>query len=183
MYRNFFFIGIFLGFISLLGFLPPFYFFLNNLPVTAQSLGPLMIGGILGPKRACLVMLMFTILVFSGAPLVAGSTSGMNMLQDPMCGFFLSWLPVTYIVGRFIESYWDDLTILQSFLPCLLGCLLIDFVGIAWLLITTPSGFGMLAKYLSVFLIVDLVKALLASYNIITFRYNYPLLTATNDNF
>ena len=80
-------IAVFVGVTAALGLIPPVP--VGPVPITAQSMGMVLCGAVLGPKRGGLSMALFMLLVGVGLPLLAGGRGGIGILLGPSVGFFV----------------------------------------------------------------------------------------------
>src|SRR5690625_7350257 len=65
-------ISLFAAIVGVLGFIPPIPLPFSPVPITAQTLGVMLAGGILGARRGGLSLLLFIALVAIGTPLLTG---------------------------------------------------------------------------------------------------------------
>ena len=63
--------ALFAAIIVVLGLLPPIMLGFIPVPITAQSMGPMLAGAIIGRRRGATSMLLFLALVAIGLPLLA----------------------------------------------------------------------------------------------------------------
>jgi biotin transport system substrate-specific component len=73
-------------------------------PVTAQTLGVMLAGSLLGARRGALAVLVFLVLVALGLPLLAGGRGGLAVFTRPSAGYLLGWVAGAWVVGRLIEA-------------------------------------------------------------------------------
>lgn len=92
-------IAVFAGVTAALGLIPPVYLPLAPVPITAQSLGPILAGAVLGARRGAASQLLFLSLVALGLPLLAGGRGGIGVFAGPTVGFLLGWVVVALVVG------------------------------------------------------------------------------------
>lgn len=97
-------IALFAGLIAALGLPGTLNLFGNAVPITAQTLGVMLAGSILGAKRGFLAVLVFAALVAAGLPLLAGGRGGLGVFAGPSVGYFLGWLPGVWVVGWLTEQ-------------------------------------------------------------------------------
>jgi len=90
MERNVVYIALFAALIAALGLLPTF-FLASGIPITAQSLGVMLCGTILGAKRGALAVVLFLVLVAVGLPLLAGGRGGLGVFTTPWAGFLFGF--------------------------------------------------------------------------------------------
>ncbi|OIK16271.1 biotin transporter BioY [Bacillus sp. MUM 116] len=98
-------VALLAAFMGALGFVPPIMLSFTPVPITLQTLGVLLAGGILGAKRGFLSMMIFLLLVAAGAPLISGGRGGFAVFLGPSAGYLISW-PITalclgYLISRF----------------------------------------------------------------------------------
>jgi biotin transport system substrate-specific component len=107
-------IAFYAALIAALGLVPPVAIaFLGGVPITAQTLGVMLAGVMLGPVRGALAVLLFLFLVALGAPLLAGGRGGLGVFMGPSVGFLVGW-PVGAFVAGWIMRSTRDVNILVS---------------------------------------------------------------------
>ncbi len=60
-------------------------------PVTLQSLAVVVVGGLLGPGRGALAMILYLALGAAGAPVFSGGAGGIDHLTGPTAGYLWSF--------------------------------------------------------------------------------------------
>ncbi|MBD9579190.1 biotin transporter BioY [Pseudomonas sp. PDM23] len=145
--------------LGLFGVLP-----LGPVAITAQTLGVMLAGTLLGPRRAVLAVLCFQALTLAGLPLLSGGRGGLAPLFGPSAGFLLGWLPgvavIAWMAPRDGRHYSLGRALLANFVG---GILVIYAAGLpvaAWRL---GSGLGASVLAAVEFLPGDLLKVVLAS--------------------
>ena len=102
MEKNIAYIALFAALIAVLGLIPKITLAFG-VPITAQSLGVMLCGTVLGARRGALAVLLFLALVAMGLPLLAGGRGGLGVFASPTVGFLIGF-PVastsTFISGR-----------------------------------------------------------------------------------
>ena len=136
----------------------PLYF--TPVPLSAQTLGILFVGAILGPRKGALAVMAYLIEGSLGMPVFAGGSSGAMCLIGPTGGYFLGFIVQAYIAGwavqRFASSSKIKTATALSFscIACLgLGALWLSrFVGLpaALVLGVYPFLIGEIVKVLCV---------------------------------
>lgn len=71
----------------------------SGVPITVQTLGVMLAGSILGPRKGALAVALFAILAIAGLPILAGARTGLVSLSSPTAGFFVGWLPAAAVIG------------------------------------------------------------------------------------
>jgi biotin transport system substrate-specific component len=96
-------VAIFAGIIAALGIVPAFTPPGFGVPITAQSLGVMLAGAILGARRGGLAVLLLLALVATGLPLLAGGRGGLGVFAGASVGFLLAWPVGAVVVGWLSE--------------------------------------------------------------------------------
>jgi biotin transport system substrate-specific component len=77
-------ISLLAAMIAVLGLLPTFYLpVTGGVPITAQTLGVMLAGIVLGPRHGALAVLLLIFVVALGAPLLAGGRGGLGVFFAP----------------------------------------------------------------------------------------------------
>lgn len=85
----------------MLGLVPKFDLpFTAGVPITAQTLGVMLAGVVLGPRQGTLAVLLFILVVALGAPLLAGGRGGLGVFFGPTVGFLIGWIPGVIVTGH-----------------------------------------------------------------------------------
>lgn len=102
-------IASFTGLISVLGLPGAITVFGNAVPLTLQTLGVMLAGSILGPRRAMASVAVFLVLVALGLPLLAGGRGGLAVFAGPSVGYLLGWVlgagTIGWLVARRLPQY------------------------------------------------------------------------------
>src|SRR4051794_25569243 len=96
-------IASFAALIAALGLIPAFSPFGISVPITAQTLGVMLAGSILGARRGALAVLTFLVLVAAGLPLLAGGRSGLEVFTGASGGFLIGFVPGAFVIGWLAE--------------------------------------------------------------------------------
>lgn len=96
-------VAVFAALIGALGLPGQLTLFGNPVPITAQSLGVMLAGALLGAWRGALACLAFCAVVIAGLPLLAGGLGGLAALTSPRTGFFLGFPVGAFVVGWLTE--------------------------------------------------------------------------------
>ena len=162
--------AMFAALIGALGLLPPIPVPVLPVPVTAQTLGVMLAGAVLGPTRGALAVVLFLSVVALGFPLLAGGRGGLAVFFGPSAGFLVGWIGGAYIVGLLRhEKVWRLLA------ACVAGGIAAVYaVGIPWMAIAADLSLGQAALASMVFLPGDLIKAVLAAIAARAIQRGYP---------
>jgi biotin transport system substrate-specific component len=96
-------VATFAAVVAALGVLPGVYPFGIPVPVTAQSLGVMLAGAVLGARRGFLASVLLLVLVAIGLPLLAGGRGGLGVFASPSVGFLLGWPVAAFVIGWLTE--------------------------------------------------------------------------------
>ena len=155
-------IAIFVGLIAALALVPAIYL-IPDVPVTAQTLGVMLAGAVLGSYRGALAVLFYEILALVGLPLLAGSAGGLAPFTGPTGGYLIGFIIGAYVVGLVIEKLPKLNLAVSSILGFVLGGIVTVYIpGILW--VSYSLGLPLISVALGnlVFLIGDSVKIVLA---------------------
>ena len=97
--RDIVYIALFAAITAALALFPPLMIPVVAVPITAQSMGPMLAGSIIGARRGALSLLLFLVLVAVGLPLLSGGRGGLGVFFGPTGGFLLSWPIAAGVVG------------------------------------------------------------------------------------
>src|SRR5699024_5394656 len=174
---NMMYICLFAAIIGVLGFFPLIVLPFIPVPITLQTLGVMLAGGILGARRGGVRLLLFLLLIVIGLPLLSGGRGGAGILVGPTGGFILSWPIAAFLIGYMVEKYWYRLNFVNVFLfNMLAGVLLINLAGATFLSVTGDLPWLGAAASTLIFIPGDLIKAGIASYVIVKFNKLYPVI-------
>ena len=101
MERNLTHIALFAALIAALGFLPKIDL-ISGVPITAQSLGVMLCGTVLGAKRGALAVLLF-LTVALAVPVLAGFRTTLMALNSPTAGYIIGFPLAAFTAGLVVE--------------------------------------------------------------------------------
>lgn len=123
-------IAAFAAFIAVLGLPGSFHLFGNAVPVTLQSMGPLLAGAILGSRRGALSVLLFLGLVAAGLPLLAGGRGGLGVFAGPSVGYLIGFVVSAFVVGLIVERSGRRPGVHWVLVACVVGSAITLAIGI-----------------------------------------------------
>ena len=157
-------ISLHAAFISVLGLLPKFSVPIVGIPITFQTLGIMLAGVMLGPKRGSLAVLLFLFIIAIGAPFLAGGRGGIGVFQTPSVGFILGFPVASFAVGWMMCRLKNKSVFLASLISSIFGGIIILYLpGIIGLAMQTNLSVLNAAKVCLIFIPGDLVKAFLVA--------------------
>ena len=162
MERSLALIALFAALIAALGLIPKFALAFG-VPITAQSLGVMLCGTILGARRGALAVLLFLLLVAMGLPLLAGGRGGLGLFVSPTAGFLIGF-PLAAFAAGWITERWRSvpLGIASGVAAAVGGILVIYAFGVTGMAIVLDKSWGEAALLITAFLPGDAIKAVLA---------------------
>lgn len=162
MERSLTLIALFAAMIAALGLIPKLTLAFG-VPITAQSLGIMLCGTVLGAKRGGLAALLFVALVLMGLPLLAGGRGGMAVLASPTVGFVIGFPIAAFATGFAMEQMGKlPVTWAAGFAAALGGILVLYLFGIVGLMMTLKKGPLEATLLVSAFIPGDFIKAVIA---------------------
>lgn len=95
-------IALFAALIAVLGLVPNLTL-AAGVPITAQSLGIMLCGTVLGARRGALAVLLFLGLVALGLPLLSGGRGGLGVFAGPSVGYLVGFPVAAFVAGWVME--------------------------------------------------------------------------------
>nr|BFF00856.1 hypothetical protein GCM10020241_25310 [Streptoalloteichus tenebrarius] len=130
------------------------------MPVTAQTLGALLVGAGLGWQRGFAAMALYLLAGVAGVPWFSAGSAGWG---GASFGYVVGFLVAGTLVGA-LAARGGDRTPLRTAGTMVLGNLAIYAVGVPWLMAVTGFDLGTaLAKGMLPFLVGDALKIALAA--------------------
>ena len=175
--RDLAYVALFAAIVAVLGLLPPVPVPGLPVPITAQTLGVMLAGSVLGAKRGGLALLVFLALVAMGAPILAGGRGGLSVFAGPTAGYLYSWPIAAFVIGLLTQLFWRRYNLGWALLANIVGGILVIYaIGIPF-----TSLYGDIPLWASftgsfAFLPGDLVKAVIASLVAVAVRRAYPVI-------
>lgn len=169
-------IALYAAIIAVLGLLPKFSIPLaGGVPITAQSMGIMLAGIMLGPVRGALAVCLFLFVVAIGAPLLAGGRGGPGVFFSPSVGFLIGW-PVAAFVAGWIMGKMKNTSVLWSALTgSLIGGILVLYAfGIPGIVLVAKLEMMTAIKAVAIFIPGDLIKVVVTALIAQTVAKGFP---------
>ncbi|WP_043669446.1 biotin transporter BioY [Clavibacter michiganensis] len=148
---------------------------LGGVPITAQTLGVMLAGAILGPWLGALCILVLLALVAVGLPLLAGGSGGIGVFAGPTAGYLVGWILGALVVGAVVHLGGRKPALVRTAVAMVTGGILpIYVVGIPVQSAVTRLPLLETVYTSLVFLPGDLVKAAIATGIVMTLARGYP---------
>jgi biotin transport system substrate-specific component len=75
-----------------------------GVPITAQTLGVMLAGAVLGPRKGPLAVLLVLALAAIGLPVLSGGRGGLGVFVGPTAGYLIGWIAGALVVGLIVHS-------------------------------------------------------------------------------
>ncbi len=177
------FAAMFAAVIAALGLVPPIPVPGSPVPITAQTLGVMLAGGLLGARLGGLSLLVFLALIISGAPVLSGMRGGIDELVGPSAGYILSWPLSAFIIGYLVERSWKNLKMWKVILINIFGGILLVYaagIPVTAFVLDLPLTAAIISAL--AYVPGDLAKALIAAFIVVKMKKSNPVLTNKKKN-
>ena len=159
-------VALFAALMAVLGLIPKIDLPMG-VPITAQSLGVMLAGVLLGPKRGFQAMALFLLAVAAGLPLLSGGRGGIGVFMAPSAGYLIGYAPAALIAGlimRAMPQRSPALIALGAFVASLIGGLLaLHAMGVAGLMLMAHMSLKQALITTLAFVPGDLIKCVLCA--------------------
>ncbi len=171
-------IASFAGLIAVLGLPGALVLFGSAVPLTLQTLGVMLAGSILGPRRAMAAVAVFLLLVALGLPLLAGGRGGLGVFVGPSAGYLIGWIAGAGVIGWLVQRRLPEYRLWWGALANLIGGIGVVYAfGIpVQAFVTGTSGVVATAVAATVYLPGDLIKVVIATGTAAAVHRAYPAL-------
>ncbi len=167
-------VAVFAALIAVLG-LPGSFPVFGGVPITAQTLGVMLAGAVLGPWLGALSVTVLLALVAVGLPLLAGGRGGIGVFLGPSAGYALGWILGAIVVGLLVHAGGRRPVVWRTALGMVAGGVVAIYaVGIPVQSAVTRLPLGETALTSLVFVPGDLLKAALATAIVAALVRAYP---------
>jgi biotin transport system substrate-specific component len=133
-----------------------------GVPITLQTLGVMLAGAILGPRRGTFAVVVYVALGLIGLPIFSGGSAGLGVLVGPSGGYLIGFVLGAFLIGwgtaRILPRYpmWAALIV-----TAVGGILGVYVVGAPWLAIATGVPLGAVLIGSAAYLPGDVLKVVL----------------------
>ncbi len=162
MERKLTYVALFAALIAILGLIPRFEI-IPGIGITAQSMGVMLCGTVLGTRLGGLAAALFVLVLLLGMPIWSGGVGGIGLLYTGKVGFVLGFAPAAFACGWVMERM-RGAVILAAAVASVAGGMGVLYAfgipGMAWGLGKTM---GEAAAISLAFIPGDLIKVLLTA--------------------
>ncbi|NUU07809.1 biotin transporter BioY [Leifsonia sp. C5G2] len=167
-------VAVFAALVAVLG-LPAGINVFGSVPITAQTLGVMLAGAILGPWLGALSMTVLLALVAVGLPLLSGGRGGIGVFVGPSAGYLIGWIVGAAVIGLIVHAGRRKPVWWRTVVGMLVGGILVVYAfGVPVQSLVTRLPLDATAKLSLVFVPGDLIKAAIASAIVMTLVRAYP---------
>jgi biotin transport system substrate-specific component len=167
-------VAVFAAIVAVLG-LPGGFTVFGAVPITAQTLGVMLAGAILGPWLGALSMTVFLALIAVGLPLLAGGRGGIGVFFGPSAGYLIGWVAGALVIGLIVHAGGRKPVTWRTFLGMVIGGIAVVYaLGIPVQSVVTRLPLAETALMSLVFIPGDLIKAVIATAVVMTLVRAYP---------
>lgn len=157
-------VATFAGVVAALGLVPAFVPPGFTVPVTAQSLGVMLAGAVIGARRGFWAVALLLVLVAVGLPLLAGGRGGLGVFGTPSVGFLLGWPVAAAVVGWLTERGGARYRLPWGVVANLVGGIVVLYAcGIAGIALVAHLSVAAATASVWIFLPGDLVKVVVGA--------------------
>lgn len=162
MERNITLIALFAALVAALGLIPKLTLGFG-VPITAQSLGIMLCGTVLGARRGALAVLLLLALVALGLPLLAGGRGGLGVFAGPTVGFLVGWPVAAFVTGLITERWRAAPLVLAASVAAAIGGIVVLYAfGVIGMAVMLDKTLAEALALVTIFIPGDVVKAVLA---------------------
>lgn len=167
-------VAVFAALVAVLG-LPSGISVFGSVPITAQTLGVMLAGAILGPVLGALSMAVLLALVALGLPLLAGGHGGIGAFVGPSAGYLFGWIAGAFVIGLIVHAGGRKPVWWRTLAGMIVGGILVVYAfGVPVQALVTRLPLDATALMSLVFVPGDLVKAVIATAVVMTLVRAYP---------
>ncbi|UYV38706.1 biotin transporter BioY [Rhodobacteraceae bacterium D3-12] len=162
MEKNIAYVALFAAVIAALGVLPKLSLGFG-VPITAQSLGVMLAGAVLGSRLGALSVLLLLLVTALGLPLLAGGRGGLGVFVGPTAGFLAGWVAAAFMTGLIVE-HWRNapLALVASVASVIGGIVVLYAFGIVGMAIALKKSLIEATGLVVAFIPGDIAKAIIA---------------------
>ena len=168
-------IAVFAAIIAVLGIPSAIPAFNGAVPITAQTLGVMLAGAILGSWRGAAAVTVFEVLVLIGLPLLSGGRGGAGVFVGPSAGYLIGWIVGAFVIGAIVRADRTKPTWQRTALGCVVGGIVVVYaIGIPVQALVLGLPLGSAALSALVFIPGDLLKVVVTTIITLTLWRAYP---------
>lgn len=157
------FVAVFAAVMGALGIVPSIILPFTPVPITLQTLGVILAGGVLGARLGAMSQIIFLLIVAAGMPLLSGGRGGLNVFVGPSAGYLISWPITAFCIGCLLSKLKASKLRSILLINLTVGIFLIYLIGIPVQAFMMNIPILEAVKLSLVYIPGDVLKATLAS--------------------
>ena len=131
-------------------------------PITLQLFAVVLVALLLKPSHTLTCVSLYILLGCIGLPVFSGGKGGIGVLFSPTGGFIFGFLVGAFLISLFKGK--DNKMLRYIFVSIICGIIPIYILGTGFFMIFTNSDLlGAITSVCSVFIIIDIIKSIIAS--------------------
>ena len=140
----------------------------SPIPITGQTVGVVLVGGLLGAKRGAISILCYIIEGSMGMPVFAQMKSGIHVMVGPTAGYLWGFVIAAFLIGFLTERGYTKRPI-GSFISCFAATTIILIIGMLYLAMFKGFTAALIMGFYP-FLVGDVIKSAISAILITTLR-------------
>lgn len=157
-------VATFTGLVAALGLVPAVYPAGIPVPITAQTLGVMLAGAIIGRWRGAASLVLLLVLVAVGLPLLAGGRGGLSAFAGPSVGYLVGFPFGAWVIGWLTEKGGAPYRLSWGLVANIVGGIVVVYafgiLGTAWRAHLSIEAATVSAGW---YVVGDLAKAVIAA--------------------
>jgi biotin transport system substrate-specific component len=147
----------------------------GGVPITAQTLGVMLAGIVLGPRRGLIAVAVVIVLAAVGLPVLSGGRGGLGVFAGPTAGYLIGWLPGALVAGLIARATSARISWWRVALGAAVGGVLVVYlVGLPVQAAVMGLPLGQAALGSAIFLPGDVIKVAVATVLALALHRAYP---------
>lgn len=157
-------VATFTGLVAALGLVPAVYPAGIPVPITAQTLGVMLAGAVIGRWRGAASLVLLLVLVAVGLPLLAGGRGGLSAFAGPSVGYLVGFPFGAWVIGWLTEKGGAPYRLSWGLVANIVGGIVVVYafgiLGTAWRAHLSIEAATVSAGW---YVVGDLAKAVIAA--------------------
>jgi biotin transport system substrate-specific component len=154
-------VALFAALIAALGLIPKITL-AGGVPITAQSMGVMLCGTVLGARRGALAVLLFLLLVAIGLPLLAGGRGGLGTFATPSVGYLVGFPVAAFVTGLIVQAWRGPLALVATVASVIGGIVVLYVFGVIGMAVMLDKTLPEALLLTTAFIPGDIIKAVVA---------------------
>jgi biotin transport system substrate-specific component len=173
-------VAVFAALIAALGLAGAITVGFSGVPITLQTLGVILAGAVLGPRKGVIAVAVFIALTLIGLPLLSGGRTGLTALAGPSAGYLVGWIPAVFVIGLLTVRILPKYPVVLGLLANAIGGIVVVYIfGTIGLLLRTDLSVWAAVSTNFAFVPGDLVKVVIATVVAKSVHRAYPGIVHT----